>query len=89
MATKKQVVTLAEKLNVDVEDDGSSIYLTTRGAFMFEGYRQHCLVTSYSSAYNLSKAEVWREVLLDLESGVAKCNIVPCDYCVEIWKENN
>jgi hypothetical protein len=88
MVTKQQVVALAEKLGVDVEDDGSTICLTTKGVRMFDGWFAHTLLTSYgfdSRVSRLSKAEVWGLVLDDLSgASVVECDVPKCDYCREL-----
>ena len=91
MATMKQVLDLADELGVDVEDTGNTIYLTTRGTRMFRGHFQHCLATTYRGGMvdYKSKSYALDVVMDDLKCAIVDCDLVPCDYCYEIFEENN
>lgn len=91
MATMKQVLDLADELGVDVEDDGYTILLTTRGTRMFRGHFTHTLNTCYKGGMvgYKSKAHALDVVIDDLKCAIVDCDLVPCDYCYEIFGENN
>lgn len=80
--SKSRVMALADKLGVEVTDEGGSIVLESKAGVMFAGYFQHSLVFDFAG-YDLPKSQAWQEALVDLRSGVAPCNIQSCDYCNE------
>ena len=80
--SKSKALALAEKLGVTVTDEGGTFVLETEARTMFAGYFQHGLVIDYAG-HGLTKTVAWREVIEDLQSGVAPCTIEACDYCTE------
>lgn len=92
MGYKQQAEALAEKLGLDLSDEGQEVLVDTRGRFMFTATGSHCLVNSFdcgdfpetdcTTDGLVRRPVIWREVLAVLrgiETGSEGAGVVPCD----------
>jgi hypothetical protein len=83
-ATKAQVERLAQKLNVEVDDETDDsnvcIFLYTPKGFNFVATDCHTAATSFSK-FEGTKALGWGYCLTDLEYGIKECTNPNCGYC--------
>jgi hypothetical protein len=92
-ATKAQVMRLANKLNVNVDDESTyddvCIFLYTPKGLRFNATDCHTAATSFSrllpgeypNDYQGTKAQGWGHVMDDLEYGVEECPNENCGFC--------
>ena len=80
--TKQQILTIAKKYNIEVDDDGLIVWVDAPRGYVFEGTDLHWIhVPYYDNRY--TKSEVWEMVYLDICRGIEKCEDLECDLCRE------
>jgi hypothetical protein len=78
MATKIQAMTLANKMGVTVEDDGTYLIADAPDGFVFKSDRLHFYSYDLSQG---SMADLWTDLYRGLSYGIAECGVLGCDYC--------
>lgn len=84
-ATKAQAERLAQKLNVEINDESTReyicIFLYAPKGTHFKATECHTAATSFSTFDGSTKALGWGDVMEDLEFGVEECTNPNCGYC--------
>ena len=83
MATKQQVLKLAEKMGVEIElTIDSDMYDSDAWApngKKFKANWAHCVCTHHNAGYGLG--DFYAQVLEDLKEGLVGCDETDCEHC--------
>ena len=82
MATKQQVMQMADKYGIIVVDTGGKITVDLPDGYVLAGSGLHFLDLYYDSPPGAwKKPDVWQAILDDISDGIEPCTDPDCDCC--------
>lgn len=80
VSTKTEVVKIAKKHGIKLDDDGYQLWADAPDGYTFKGLNLHVVTASYNDGLT-TKGQAWNMILSDIKNGIEKCD---CEDCQKI-----